>query len=125
MSDAFQTHGAFSWFELHTADVAGAKKFYADVFGWELEDMEMGGRSYTMIKAAGQPVGGITGDAGTDGWVSYVTVDDVDASTNQAEDAGGKIVMAPMTVPGVGRMASVTDPSGALICLITYERRDG
>ena len=34
MSDAFQTYGAFSWSELRTGDVAGAKKFYADVFGW-------------------------------------------------------------------------------------------
>jgi|TARA_B100000315_G_C14249344_1_gene438994 hypothetical protein len=87
--------------------------------------MDMGGRAYTVIKAGGQPVGGITAGEGTDIWVSYVTVADVDSSIKQAEGAGAKVVMAPMDVPGVGRMASVTDPSGALICLITYERRDG
>jgi predicted enzyme related to lactoylglutathione lyase len=30
MKDPFKQHGAFSWFELTTTDVEGAKKFYSN-----------------------------------------------------------------------------------------------
>ena len=35
MKDRFSTHGDFSWCELLTDDVEGAKGFYRAVFGWE------------------------------------------------------------------------------------------
>ena len=47
MSDRFTTNGAFSWSELLTSDVEGAKKFYGDLLGWETEDMPMEGMDYT------------------------------------------------------------------------------
>lgn len=36
-------HGAFSWCELATADVAAAKAFYTQLFGWETEGMTIPG----------------------------------------------------------------------------------
>jgi predicted enzyme related to lactoylglutathione lyase len=32
------THGRFSWYELLTTDMEGARTFYADVVGWGTQD---------------------------------------------------------------------------------------
>ena len=128
MSDAFQTHGAFSWTELRTGDQSRAKTFYTDVLGWEFEEMDMPNGKYAVIKVGGQSVGGImpsSGGNGSTSWAAYVTVDDVDARVAKATSAGGKVLTEAMDVPGVGRIATIEDPTGAAICLITYAPRDG
>jgi predicted enzyme related to lactoylglutathione lyase len=52
MEDRFKRQGAFSWQELMTDDVAGAKKFYTELLGWTLEEFPMGeGESYWVVKA--------------------------------------------------------------------------
>ena len=57
--DPFKTPGAVSWQELVTTDVAAAKQFYAEIFGWQSEEMAMPGMTYTVIKVADAPIGGI------------------------------------------------------------------
>ena len=128
MSDAMQTHGAFSWCELRAADAEAAKAFYTKVLGWETEAMDMGNGVYTILKAGGQPVGGIMANpvpGAPAHWMSYITVDDVDKRIEQAQAAGGELMMPAMDVPGVGRMATIANPGGAAISIITYERKDG
>ena len=128
MSDAMRTHGAFSWCELRAADADQAISFYTDVLGWETEAMEMPDGTYTMLKAGGQPVGGIMANpvpGAPAHWMTYVTVDDVDKRIENAQAAGGELLMPAMDVPGVGRMATIADPGGAAISIITYERQDG
>ena len=126
MSDAFQTHGAFSWCELQTDDEDKAKSFYSDVIGWETEPMEMSnGGTYT----GGEPVGGIMKRPPEmsnlpQRWASYITVDDVDERAQKAADAGARVLAPPFDVPGVGRIATLQDPMGALISFITYEKKD-
>ncbi len=126
MSDLFVTHGAISWFELRTKDVAKAKAFYTDVIGWEIEEMPMADGTYTVLKAGGEPIGGITthGAEGEAVWAGYITVDNVDERVAKAKAAGGHIAMAPMDIPGVGRWAVVIDAVGAAINFITYEKKD-
>ncbi|WP_431104655.1 VOC family protein [Roseateles noduli] len=50
----------------------------------------------------------------------YVTVDNVDETVAQAKAMGGKVLMEIMEVPTVGRMATLQDPQGAVINVITY-----
>ncbi|NIA71889.1 VOC family protein [Pelagibius litoralis] len=130
MSDVFQNHGAFSWCELQTDDAEKAKTFYGDVIGWETEAMEMpGGGIYTVLKAGDQPVGGILqrppemADQPVH-WASFITVDDVDRRVAAATAGGATLVTPLFDVPGVGRMATLKDPVGAVISLITYEKKD-
>src|SRR5436190_586583 len=52
--------GTYSWSELVTTDVAGAKQFYGAVFGWRAEDHGGDGPGgYTEWKVGGQSVGGL------------------------------------------------------------------
>ncbi len=125
MNEAFKTHGAFSWSELLVDDVESAIGFYKDVIGWEIEAMDMPEGKYYVVKAGGEPVGGIMKKpegAGQmpDCWGTYITVKDVDETVRKAEAAGGKAIYPPMDVPEVGRMCAITDKSGAMVSVITY-----
>ena len=70
------------------------RRFYAGLFGWDLQDTPMpgGGGTYTMINVGEGTGGGMTATEGTDAgsyWMSYVGVDDVRAKTAQAKALGG------------------------------------
>jgi predicted enzyme related to lactoylglutathione lyase len=116
------THGHFHWNELMTHDVEKAKKFYADTLGWSYEGMPMPEGTYWVASAGGEPVGGIA-DAGSDGapeaWIGYIAVDDVDARTKKAVQAGAKVLQPAFDIPGVGRIVILAEPGGAAIGWMT------
>jgi predicted enzyme related to lactoylglutathione lyase len=123
--DAFQTPGAFSWCELMTSDPTAATGFYAKLFGWKLEEMNMG-MPYHVVKVGDAAIGGIMGmppgaPAGMPPtWVPYVTVADVDALVKEVLSLGGQVRMPPTDIPTVGRFAVIADPQGATLNVITY-----
>ena len=129
MSDAFTTHGAFSWAELITTDAKAAAKFYADLLGWTMEEMpqSLGEGTYTVAKNAGRVVGGIMdippqAKGAPPAWGMYITVDDVDAVAAKVEALGGSIKVPPMDIPNVGRFCWIVDPQGAVFAVITYNQ---
>jgi len=129
MNEAYKQHGAFSWSELLVNDVDTALDFYRKVIGWEVEQMDMPSGPYYILKAGGEPVGGIMkkpDEIGqrTDFWGTYITVDNVDETLAAAIAAGGKELYPPMDVQGVGRMCAFSYPGGAMISVITYEDKD-
>ena len=117
-----ETHGMFSWCGHSSAAPDKAKAFYASVLGWTIADQEMGdGSHYSVITVGEQPIGGFPAQPDGDGqWLPYVTVDDVDKRVAAAEKAGGTVVSPAVSVPGVGRMATIADPMGAKIAFIAY-----
>jgi predicted enzyme related to lactoylglutathione lyase len=76
---------------------------------------------YRMIgRSDGGNAGGVlrlTSDMAEHGakpiWLGYVHVRDVDAAVSATEKAGGQVYMGASDIPGVGRIAMVTDPQGA------------
>jgi predicted enzyme related to lactoylglutathione lyase len=53
-------------------------------------------------------------------WGTYVTVDNVDSTLEKCTALGGKVIVPPMDVPNVGRMAVIQDPQGAVLNVMTY-----
>jgi hypothetical protein len=122
------THGAPSWSETITTDVAKATKFYCDLFNWTSDTKSMPGFQYTMFKLGQEYVAGmmpLMPDMGPmpPHWGTYFTVDDVDASARIAEAAGGRITMPLMNVPDTGRMVGIASPQGVHFYMITYLSR--
>jgi predicted enzyme related to lactoylglutathione lyase len=119
------THGSFYWNELMTRDAERAKKFYAEALGWSFEAMPMLDGTYWIAKMGGQYVGGIFPlsspqyDGVPEGWMSYIAVDDVDARVKKAQALGAKLMKPIFDVPGVGRIAVLTEPGGAGIGWMT------
>ena len=124
MDDLTKQHGAFSWNELMTTDVAGAKKFYGDLLDWQFEDVNMN-MPYTLLKKGDRDVGGLMAmppeTAGMPSmWGAYVTVNDVDSLSKKVENLGGKLLHPLTDIPTVGRFCVIMDPQGAALTLITY-----
>ncbi|MBA3350580.1 MAG: VOC family protein [Actinobacteria bacterium] len=117
--------GTFSWTDLGTTDVSGAKAFYTELFGWELEDMPTGDAGiYSMARLDGKYVAAIYEqyeDQRAQGippsWVSFITVDDIEARTAEAEMLGATILSPPLDVLDSGRMSLAGDPTGAVFAM--------
>lgn len=117
-------HGSFCWNELMTGDVAKAKAFYASSIGWTYEDMPMPNGTYTIASLDGEQVAGIIPlsalpPGAPTCWFSYLEVDDVDKRVAQLAKNGGTLVRAPFDVPEVGRIAIISDATGAMMGWMT------
>jgi uncharacterized protein len=114
--------GTFCWVDLQTTDPAGAKAFYGALFGWEAEDMPAGeAGTYTMFSLGGDDVCAMYAmdpaqrEQGTPSyWLSYVSVEDADATAARARELGGTVYGEAFDVFDAGRMAIVGDPAGAM-----------
>ncbi len=110
--------GVPSWVDLSTPDLEGARSFYSELFGWQAQvgPPEAGG--YTICLLRDRPVAGL-GPSPMEGvppsWTTYVNVEDADAVAAKVSPNGGNVLMGPMDVMDVGRMAIVADPVGAVI----------
>ncbi|MBV8909884.1 MAG: VOC family protein [Gammaproteobacteria bacterium] len=110
--------GGFSWHELATTDVAGALRFYGDLFGWRKgPGHDMGPMGvYQIFEHGGTQVGGMCppGAAHTaPSWLSYVNVADASRAAAAAKSAGGRLLHGPMEVPGGSWVALLVDPQGS------------
>ncbi|MEL7450308.1 MAG: VOC family protein [Pseudomonadota bacterium] len=108
----------FVWADLSTFDLSGAKHFYRECFGWRYHEQDAGyvlagadpyapvAGLYTMpekFQAIGMP----------SFWMSYIQVDDIDATVSKAEQHGARIEVRPEPSPSGGLVALIRDPSGA------------
>jgi predicted enzyme related to lactoylglutathione lyase len=117
--------GTFTWCELDTRDVPGAKAFYQSVFGWDSETSGEGGPMvYTEFKLGGESIAGMM-EMGEHMpaevppyWLVYIAVEDTDATAAKAAELGGSVVVPGTDYPG-GRFAVITDPQGATLGLMT------
>ncbi|MGW0767680.1 VOC family protein [Streptomyces sp. NPDC002676] len=109
--------GGPCWTELGTTDLEGAKRFYAELFGWRPETdprPEAGG--YTMAHLGDAAVAALTPlyqESQPVAWNVSFAVPDADAAARKVEEAGGTVVLGPMDVFDVGRFAVALDPTGA------------
>ncbi|GAA2854160.1 VOC family protein [Streptosporangium fragile] len=112
--------GAPCWVELATPDAAAVSGFYAGLFGWTCQDQGEEFGHYTMCSLDGRAVAAISPAQGappagapSSYWSVYLATSDVDAGAATVEANGGKLLAPPMDVPGFGRFAYATDPTGA------------
>ncbi|MDY8108780.1 VOC family protein [Fulvimarina sp. 2208YS6-2-32] len=110
-------HGRPIWYELVTDDADGADRFYGHVFGWSFHRPPGGlARDYRIAEANGTAIAGMMQrPADMDmpsRWHVYFGVDDVDRAVREAQEAGAAVQLAPMEIPGVGRLAFLADPQG-------------
>jgi uncharacterized protein len=107
--------------ELNTTDVAKAKSFYRSLFGWQLNDVDMGGgNTYTLIGVGEGTGGGMMKHpmpGAPSSWLPYVQVDDIRAATDKAKSLGATIVRDVMQVMEEGSLSIITDPTGAVLGL--------
>ncbi|MEE8062279.1 MAG: VOC family protein [Gemmatimonadales bacterium] len=119
--------GHFIWYECLTKDKEAAVDYYTKLIGWGTTDWESDMGPYTMWTKDETPIGGVMvlpeeAMAGVPPfWLGYISTPDTDATTDQTTELGGAILVPPMTIPTIGRMAVLKDPQGAIFACYTPE----
>ena len=110
--------GTPCWADLGVGDIAQASTFYTSLFGWDIQAGPPEAGGYAMCLKDGRAVAGIGPKQGPPGtpaaWTTYLASDDADETAGKVRAAGGQVLMEPMDVMDVGRMAVAADPGGAV-----------
>jgi predicted enzyme related to lactoylglutathione lyase len=110
--------GTPSWVDLSSPDTGAAAEFYGGLMGWSATvpgPAETGG--YQMFQQDGKSVGGlmrVMGEGQPPAWATYISVADADETAAKVKASGGSVVVEPMDVMDIGRMAVFADPGGAV-----------
>jgi predicted enzyme related to lactoylglutathione lyase len=112
----------FVWHENVSTDPKRAQEFYNQLFGWQTEVFKAGEVEYPMISVDGKAHGGFPPvQPGTPPhWAGNVAVEDLDATLEKANGAGGTLIHGPQDIPEVGRFAVLADPQGAVIIAFQF-----
>lgn len=128
MSDDYEA-GAIGWLDMTTGDAPAVRDFYEAVAGWGSDEVATGDYSDFMMRtpASGRAVAGICHARGVNadlppGWLIYIMVEDLEASTGACIANGGDIVVAPRDLAG-GRFCVIRDPGGSVAAL--YQAKAG
>ena len=121
------------WVDLASTDVAAARPFYEQLFGWtSTQTTTATGVVYTEFAKDGERVAGMMpqdADAAAEGlpsvWTTMIFVPDADAVAAQVTAAGGQVLVPPVDVMTQGRMAIIADPSGAIVGVWQPMEHDG
>src|SRR5690348_5273530 len=108
--------GTPSWVELTSTDTDASAAFYGHVLDWTTTEPgpvdETGG--YRMFQYEGKNVGGLSApmqEGQPTAWSTYISVADADETARKVADAGGTVIVEPMDVMDLGRMAFLADPT--------------
>ena len=104
-------------FEIGCRDSERTQKFFTDLFGWKTE---LAGPAAMISTESNEGIGGHISALGHEphNYVTiYVQVADIQAHLDKAESLGGKTIIQPTEVPGMGRFAWFSDLDGNTIGL--------
>jgi predicted enzyme related to lactoylglutathione lyase len=120
MSEVSYEQGVFCWVDLSAHDLEAAKRWYSQLFGWEMTPSDDPNMPYSMAMQGGKMVAGIgqmPPDMQKNGvppmWNGYAWVDDCAKVEAAVREAGGKVLMPTMAIADVGTMAFFQDLEGA------------
>ena len=118
-----QHHGVVH-FEIPADDPDKLSQFYAQLFGWKIQKMDMGGMPYHVVETVPMDEKGMPTETGGIGGgiakrmspdqrpTNYVDVESVDEYVEKAKKLGAQEAMGKMPVPGMGYFAILMDPEG-------------
>jgi uncharacterized protein len=108
--------------EFKSANFARTSEFYAKVFDWQME--QNASASYMKLSGTGGPSGGwVRADlVQSPGPIAYLPVDDLEATLNEVESAGGRVLVRSLPFAGGGEIGLFADPDGNVMGI--WKRKD-
>jgi predicted enzyme related to lactoylglutathione lyase len=113
-------------FAINADDVSRAKAFYEGVFGWTFDPW--GPPDFYQVKNAGEGLLGalqgrreLSPGVRMAGFEMTAGVENLKATISAVEAAGGKIIMQPYRIEGVGELIYFEDTEGNLVGAMQYE----
>ncbi|MET0458816.1 MAG: VOC family protein, partial [Ilumatobacteraceae bacterium] len=125
--------GVPCWVDTEQPDPVAATEFYGSLFGWAFEERTPPGSDdrYFIATLDGQLVAAVAPARDGGGgdrppvWNTYIWVDDADDSAALVWKEGGTVHLDPVDAGPAGRMAIVSDPTGASFRLWQAGRNRG
>jgi predicted enzyme related to lactoylglutathione lyase len=122
--------GSVAWIDLQTPDLAAARDFYAELLGWSYAGGDASQTlDYTRARLRGRDVAGLSGAPKgalqRSAWNVYFATSDADETVRRALAAGGRLLSGPHDVTDAGRMANLSDPSGAVFSIWQSRHHSG
>lgn len=119
------TLNSYWWADLTVPSVADAKGFWGGLMGWTYNDMQSpSGADYSIASRDGNEAVGflqldeqLASKGVQPHWLTYFSVENVDAAAAQVVELGGQIMQEAFDIPSAGRMAVAMDPQGAAFAL--------
>jgi predicted enzyme related to lactoylglutathione lyase len=123
------TPGRVGWHELLAADWEKAWAFYAELFGWQKADADIGAvGTYQLFSVGGQTIGGMFTKppmVPMPFWLYYFNIGDIDAAAKRVKAGSGQILDGPIEVPGGSWIVKCADPQGAIFALAGKRSHSG
>ncbi len=117
-------------FAINADDVARARRFYENVFGWKFQAYGPPGfyvidpasaRAHVPLHGSLQKRREIVPGVVMHGFECTISVEDIQAAAAAITANGGEIVMEVCTLPGVGRLLFFRDPEGNIAGAMQYD----
>ncbi|MFL5759712.1 MAG: VOC family protein [Thermomicrobiales bacterium] len=114
------TPGGITWNELMAGDAAAEASFYSKLFGYTIQDADMGTGPYTILARGSTYDDYEAGvfpkppQAPPSGWTIMFHVPSLDKALADIGNLGGKTISPIIPVPDIGRVAMATDSLGAV-----------
>jgi predicted enzyme related to lactoylglutathione lyase len=118
---------SLAWNTLITPDTDAATDFLRVVFGLRTDTQRIGGDEYLILMLGENGVAGLMSPPPgmPEGlpafWGVAFAVEDADATAARAVERGGSMFQEPFDMPGIGRIATVTDPWGAAFSAVALD----
>lgn len=120
--------GSITWCDLTVPNAIEVRDFYAKVVGWKPEGVLMGDyEDFTMIAPeSGKVAAGVCNAKASNAKLPpqlliYITVEDVDKSSESCIQFGRKVLVEPKNMSGYGKYCVIKDPAGAVCALFKTE----
>jgi predicted enzyme related to lactoylglutathione lyase len=104
-------------FEIGCKDGEKTQKFYAQLFGWGITPYGPAGMIATGSTEGIQGHINSLGHEPHNYLTVYVQVDNLQTYMDKAASLGGKTLVPPTEVPGMGHFAWLADPEGTIVGL--------
>jgi uncharacterized protein len=115
-------HGHLAHFAFNADDVEASRAFYERLFGWSFENPYP---AFFRTSSPGPAIGAVQGrrallDVPTNGPEVTFAVDDLGVALDAVAAGGGRVLMPPTAIDGVGELAFVADPGGNVLGLMRF-----
>lgn len=115
--------GQICWVELMVEDVEPVIQFYKELLNWHIEKLNMSDtEDYFTCKVGEVEVAGIMKKPADlpkmpPHWLPFVSVENIQTSSEKAENLGAEALLGPQEVPNIGVFTLLKDPTGAIFYL--------
>ena len=108
-------HGQITHIEFPADDTDRARRFYSELFGWEVRAMDGDPGYFLFNTGSAEAIGGAVGERGKSTGERtrlYVETDSIDALLPRVPQLGGQVLTGKTEIPGQGWYAVINDSEG-------------